>query len=80
MALIEEHPELADSLREFFANHDRMKAAANLDEPTLPPTGSDLDDPTMPPNQGSQEDATIPPRPAGDDPTTSADRRSESPC
>ena len=67
--LIEEHPDLADSLRDFFANHDRMKAAANLDEPTLPPTGSDLDDPTMPPESRFARDATIPPRSAGDDPT-----------
>ena len=68
-ALIEEHPDLADSLQEFFANHDRMKATASLEEPTLPPNGSGLDDPTIPPGQGSQEEATMPPRPAGDDPT-----------
>ena len=63
--LLKQHPEHAESLREFLANHDRMKAAANLDEPTLPPTGGGLDEPTMPPNQGSQADATTPPtRPA----------------
>ena len=28
--LIDEHPELADSLRDFFATHEQMKAAANL--------------------------------------------------
>jgi len=34
--LIDEHPEFADSLREFFISHDRMQDTANLDEPTSP--------------------------------------------
>ena len=67
-ALIEDHPDLADSLREFFANHDRMKVAANLEDPTLPPNESRLDDFTMRPGQDAHEEATIPPRPTGEDP------------
>jgi len=67
--LLRQHPEHAESLREFFTNHDRMKAAASLEEPTLPPYGSGLDDPTIPPGQESQEEATMPPQAAGDDPT-----------
>ncbi len=43
-ALIEGHPEHADSLREFFVNHDQMKAAASLEEPMSPPSGNGLDD------------------------------------
>ncbi len=78
--LLKQHPDHADSLREFFANHDRMKAAASLEEPTLPPNGSGLDDPTIPPGRSSQEEATMPPQPAGDDPTHSADRRSITTC
>ena len=67
--LIEKHPELADSLQDFFANHDRMKAVANRDEPTIPPNGSGLDEATMPPGLSSHEDATLPTQPVGDDPT-----------
>ena len=59
-ALIEEHPDLADSLKKFFANHDRMKATASLEEPTLPSNGVGPDDPMIPPDRGSQEEATTP--------------------
>ena len=68
-ALIIEHPELADSLREFFANHDGMKAAANIDDPTLPPNGSGLHERMMPPSPRSQNDVTISPQPVVNDPT-----------
>ena len=56
-ALIAEHPDLADSLREFFANHDGMKSAANPNEPTVSPNGSSLNDPTMPPREVASQSA-----------------------
>ena len=61
--LIEQHPDQADSLRDFFANHDRMKSAADIDPPTLSPASDDspLDDPTIPPNAWAREDVTLPP-------------------
>ena len=60
-ALLEAHPELSDSLHEFFANHDRMKSAAAIDPPTLPPVSDDLlDDPTIPPQASSDKHATTP--------------------
>lgn len=68
-AMIGEHPDLADSLHDFFANHDRMKSAVESEDPTLSPSGSGLDDPTIPPGRDSQEEATMPPQPVGDDPT-----------
>ena len=60
-SLLSKHPEHADSLCEFFAEHDRMKSAADVDPPTLPPREFALEDPTIPPNEGVQDDATIPP-------------------
>lgn len=66
--LIEEHPQLAQALREFFANHDRLKAAADLDKPALPPGGSGLNDPTIS-RSVQQEGETLPPQPVGDGPT-----------
>ena len=68
-ALLSKRPEHAESLRDFFAQHDRMKSAVEAEDPTLPPNGNGLDDRTIPPEQGSQEEATIPPKSAGDDPT-----------
>ena len=65
-AMLNEYPELADSLRDFFTDHDRMKDAADQEDPTLPPDGSGIDAPTIPPNQ---DEATMPPRLAGEDPT-----------
>ncbi len=56
-ALLTQYPQHADSLRDFFATHDRMKLAAEIDPPTLPPHEPDV------------EEAAIPPRSAGDDPT-----------
>ena len=48
-ALIGEHPELADSLRDFFSNHDHMKLAAGIDALTLPSStgGISSDDPAL---------------------------------
>ncbi len=55
--LIDQHPDHADSLKEFFSSHDRMKSAADVDPPTLPPaSGSTLDEPTIPPGALSQLD------------------------
>ena len=68
-AIVKGHPDLAESLDDFFANHDRMKAAADQEDPTLPPDGGVLDAPTIPPNQGNQDQATMPPRIGGEDPT-----------
>ena len=62
-ALIEEHPDHAESLREFFANHDRMKSAAEVDPQTLRPAidESPLDQPTIAPSAGARGNATLPP-------------------
>ncbi|KAA5542265.1 protein kinase [Roseiconus nitratireducens] len=61
-ALIEDNPDLADSLRNFFSNHDRMKAAADLESSGLPPGARGLDDPTLPSTAKTQDDVTIPPK------------------
>ncbi len=59
--LIDQHPDHADSLRDFFASHDRMKSAAEIDPPTLPPAAdSSLEDPTIQPGS-IDEDPTIAP-------------------
>lgn len=68
-AIIEEHPDLADSLRDFYANHDKMKSVADQEDPTLPPNASGLDDATIPPNPSNEQEATMSPRVDGDDPT-----------
>ena len=47
-ALIDQHQEHADSLRAFFAEHDHMKRAADLEQPTLQPQPV-REDPTLPP-------------------------------
>ena len=74
-ALLKQHPEHADSLREFFASHDQMKSAADVDPPTLPPQSSGpatedatiapmaspLYDPTLPPTEPGGDDRTLPP-------------------
>ncbi len=69
--LIDQHPDQADSLKEFFASHDRMKSAADIDPPTLPPaSGSTLEDPTILPGS-MDEDPTIPPTgPASGEPAS----------
>lgn len=68
-ALIDQHPRHADSLRDFFATHDRMKSAADLEPPTLPPSSNALDDPTVPPRAADTEELTMSPYSTGDDPT-----------
>ena len=71
-SLLAEHPEHADSLREFFASHDQMKSAADVDPPTLPPrsSGPASEDPTIAPTASPLDDPTLPPtEPGGDDPT-----------
>jgi serine/threonine protein kinase len=73
--LLKQHPDLA--LQDFFANHDRMKAAMDQEDPTLPPDGSGIDDLTIPPNpRGTEEEATMPPRGEGEDPTMPPTRQS----
>ena len=57
--LIDAHPEFADSLRDFFARHDRMKSVVEVDPPTLPPSES-VDESTLPPTC-SDDDATVAP-------------------
>ena len=58
--LLTEHPELADELRSFFTEHDRMRVAAGLsEEATLPPAAAG-EAATLPP-QDTQEDATLAP-------------------
>ena len=55
--LLAAHADLADELQSFFAEHDRVKAAASTqEEATLPPVPHG-EDATLPPN-GSREDAT----------------------
>ena len=62
-SLLAEHPQHADSLRDFFANHDRVKSAADIDPPTLPPPDDPpaLVDPTISSDAQAQEDETVPP-------------------
>lgn len=63
-ALLAQHPQLADSLREFFVGHDRIKSAVDFDSPTVPPAKSEQrfctdDDQTLPPSAACDEDATV---------------------
>ena len=61
--LLDDHPELADELGSFFANHDGMKVAAAEDAMLPPqPVGEDA---TVPPTPTSGDDATIPPHSPG---------------
>ena len=59
-ALIEATPEHANSLREFIADHDRMKSAARIDSPTLPPRSAEQsrEEPTIAP-ASPVEDLTL---------------------
>ena len=71
-SLLAEHPEHANSLREFFASHDQMKSAADVDTPTLRPrsSGPASEDPTIAPAASPVDDAKLPPtEPSGDAPT-----------
>ena len=45
--LIRANPDCAVSLREFFASHDRMKSAAEIESPTVP-AGESIDEETLP--------------------------------
>ncbi len=70
-ALIESHPEHADSLQAFFASHDQMRSAADVnpprssgpasEDPTIAPAASPLDDPTLSPTNPGGDDPTLPP-------------------
>ena len=68
-ALLSQYPEHADSLRDFFVDHDRMKAAADQEDPTLPPSGNVMDEATIPPHQSANDAATISPEGTGEDRT-----------
>ena len=58
--LLAAHPDLADELRSFFTEHDRMRAAGgSQEEATLPPAAAG-EEVTLPP-QNPVEDATLPP-------------------
>ncbi len=63
--LMDQYPDHADSLREFFASHDRMKSAAEVDPPTLPPAAdSSLEDPTIQPGSMDEDPTIVPAEPA----------------
>ncbi len=68
--LLKLHPDLADDLKSFFANHDRMKEAAraDLDAPTMPPSGQPAEKTPAQAQNPPSEDATLPPtgRASGD--------------
>ena len=65
--LLAAHPHLADELQSFFAEHDRMQAAAgSREDATLPPVAAG-EEATLPP-EGYQEDATL--APASDESNT----------
>ncbi len=75
--LVDQHPDHADSIREFFASHDRVKSAADVDPPTLPPAAdTSPDDPTIPPGS-MDEDPTIPPTEPAPNKTASPDNAPE---
>jgi hypothetical protein len=69
--LIEQHPDLAEELKSFFADHDQMKVAGEgIEALTLPPrqghtdavsipAGAPLESPTLPPSS-PVSDATPP--------------------
>lgn len=67
-AFANQHPEHADSLRDFFAIHDRMKSAADVDPPTLA-VDSSLEE-SIRSGCTAEEPATIPPQPADHDAAT----------
>lgn len=61
-ALIEQHPDLADDLRSFFADHAEIMAAkARIGAPALPPTQTDGEAATLAPPGASLESPTLPP-------------------
>ena len=73
--LLRDHPEYADSLKAFFANHDHLRDSApdSQELPTIAPSSS-LEEPTIPPspNAGSSEDATVAPSSTSDAPAVGA--------
>ena len=55
--LIRQHPDLADNLRSFLADHDQMKAAREgIEDPTLPPWPPGSDEANR---QGTQVGTTV---------------------
>ncbi len=60
-AFIRQHPEHADSLRKFFANHDSMKGSSFSEDVTIPPSdpSSAVDATQHPSNVSSREEATL---------------------
>ena len=77
--LLEQYPEFADQLREFFADKHRIDEIANAeaDEEAGPiqRVESAMEMPTIAPNQPTEpgvEDATLPPRPRDVDVSTEA--------
>ena len=57
--LLADHPELAEELKSFLANHDRIKGAA-AEDATLPPQPPD-EDATVAPGAPLQEPSTVAP-------------------
>jgi hypothetical protein len=54
-AWLAQHSNYADSLKDFLANHGRMKKSALLtaDDLTLPPSGQTHNDATLPPDEAA---------------------------
>ncbi|MHC4402627.1 MAG: serine/threonine-protein kinase [Planctomycetota bacterium] len=52
-ALLDRHPDLADGLKSFFADHDKMKELAEpiVPDGQVPPADSDDEGPTLPPRK-----------------------------
>ncbi|MDV6031507.1 MAG: hypothetical protein F9B45_15715 [Phycisphaera sp. RhM] len=77
-AMIDQHQEHADSLRAYFAEHDQMKQAADLEQRTLPPQPA-VEEPTLPPQVAEPgEELTLAPSTAPAEPTVGDNHVSES--
>lgn len=63
-AILTAHPEHGESLRDFFAGHDRIRSAADIDPPTLPPRDSAFEDLTIEPQAATEEPALARTEPA----------------
>ncbi|XZE52260.1 hypothetical protein SH139x_003950 [Planctomycetaceae bacterium SH139] len=79
-ALLSQHPQYADSLTQFFVDHDRMVSAgennpAPLDAATLPPSTNPDEQPTIAPGVDTVDaDRTFPPQARGGEDTMTGDR------